>query len=57
MTITTAPVPPAGEPIETPAAFVVRTELSVDKAWRAWNDLEDKPRMSRKQFRTAARGA
>ena len=52
MTIST-PVPPAVEPTETPAAFVVRTELGVDKAWRAWNDLEVKPRMSRKQFRDA----
>lgn len=52
-TATTTPTPVA--PTETPSEFVVRTGLGVDAAWRAWNELEDRERLSREAFRDAWR--
>lgn len=44
-------------PAETPAEFVARMGLKVDDAWRAWNALEDRPRLSREAFRDAWRAS
>lgn len=43
---------------EGPAAYVRRTGLGVDRAWKVWNAYQDSrgyPGMSRTQFRAAAR--
>lgn len=53
MATTTTEAVPATQNTETPSAFVERTGFSKDRAWRAWNEMEDRERLSRDAFRQA----
>ena len=52
MAATTTEVVPTAE-TETPSQFAARVGGSVDKAWQAWNEMEDREAMSRTAFRKA----